>query len=317
MRRFIAILTLLVIGGSFGDDTVFILLNNNETDWSTQNVSLATTVGPSGNCVGNEIDRKARIFLSECAQLCKETSRCVGAAYHPNTRRCWLKSSMDACHPVPDSIITLYPNLDCESNDIETIKHLDLSSCVTKCGETTHCSGVQYNSEKECILKSTKDDCDTSSGGLLVWVHKPREQQVPPRGYVCHGGRQVGEANGFDATVCKELCSNEASCVAFSYDREKKKCLFRSAMENCTSVTDPVVMIRPNYDCGSNDIASPRVPTFDKCIEKCRKNPRCVAASYDQREVCNLKSRMDGNPIACDPTSRYTAAFVAGPNPAS
>lgn len=312
MQLYVAVLMLLTLGFSFADDTIFIHLdrespNFNETESPALNVSLvpSTTVPTVGNCIGNELDRKARMFLSECAQLCKQTQGCVGAAYHVDSRRCWLKSSMENCHPVAGSIATLYPNLDCEGDDIEIIRHHDLTACITKCNETWNCSGVQYNSQQNCVLKSGKGDCEETSGGLMVWLKKPAEQQIPLRGYICDG-RQIGDANGVDANGCRALCAHTTSCVAFSYNVAKKRCVMRSEMENCTSVQDLTVTIRPNWDCPRNDVATPRVPTLDKCIEKCRKNPNCAGLMYDDRKICNMKRVM----IGCERHSSGTSVYV-------
>lgn len=82
------------------------------------------------------------------------TQGCVGAAYHLTSKTCSLKSSMDACDPVDKSIVTVYPNMDCDGGDMDTIQPLDLTSCITECGENANCTGVQYNWGQECILKS-------------------------------------------------------------------------------------------------------------------------------------------------------------------
>jgi PAN domain len=142
-------------------------------------------------------------------------------------------SQVTATVPVPPAMTNYktYENRDLNSNDIETLKNVDLSSCVSKCRLDPQCRAYSFDRwNGYCFLKSrggpllldprsvtgVREDLPAQPiSAAPVKMERYRGKAFPGTGY-----RSISV--GFD--VCETTCRNEETCIAYTFHKNERKC---------------------------------------------------------------------------------------------
>jgi hypothetical protein len=109
----------------------------------------------------------------------------------------------------------LFRNRDLRGDDLATLKNINASACESACAANTDCKGYSFdNWNSYCFLKS-------SVGSLRL---EPRST--------------TGVRQGLPPPDNEEQCSDDQSCVAFTFDKKAQSCrMFESPTEYVTTRT--------------------------------------------------------------------------------
>jgi PAN domain len=142
-------------------------------------------------------------------------------------------SPVIAMAPVPPGMTdyTTYENRDINSNDIEIVKNVDLSNCISKCRLDTRCRAYSFDKWNEyCFLKSgagplmldprsvtgVRGDVPTPPiSAAPIVMERYRGKAFPGVGY-----RSISTAFG----VCESTCRSEQACIAYTFQKSERTC---------------------------------------------------------------------------------------------
>jgi hypothetical protein len=130
-------------------------------------------------------------------------------------------------------------NKDIDGQDFQTLKNVDLQSCISVCSVEPRCQGYSFDKwNRYCFLKSNMKllrlDPRSTSGirpGLsvpppasdAVQIERHRGKTFPGTGYRTFKMSELG---------CVSACRQESNCVAYTYQTDERHChLFSSADE--------------------------------------------------------------------------------------
>jgi PAN domain len=137
-----------------------------------------------------------------------------------------------AATPAGSASFATQENRDYVGTDLRTIKNSTVEDCVSACSADADCQGLSYDKwNRYCFLKSavTASRLDPRSvSGLLrsLPAVPPASSQIRMERY--RGKTFPGESymtlQGFEFSGCESACRDEASCVAYSYQKANGAC---------------------------------------------------------------------------------------------
>jgi PAN domain len=132
----------------------------------------------------------------------------------------------------PITNYNVHINRDLEGGDIETLKNIELQSCVSACRTNLQCRAYSFdNWNRYCFLKSAmgtlrldprsitgiREDLPappTATSAIIM--ERYRSKAFPGAGYKTLGVAQW--------ETCQTACRNEASCVAYTFKTNDQRC---------------------------------------------------------------------------------------------
>jgi hypothetical protein len=217
----------------YGQPTKGETIMNDKQDYSPRYTSYQMNTKSNVDWIGpehmdypnNDITITGVSNVSECANICSTTPACKGFVVDDNASWCWIKGNFGTPNPSGnrnaflknENIVPSTPNpnwtgpeqqIDYSGNDISSMATSKISDCSTACINNPLCKGF--------VTTDMGDYCWLKSNMATPAPNVNRNSYKMKSNY-----RTVENSNLGD---CENLCENDDTCKAFSFDTRKNTC---------------------------------------------------------------------------------------------
>jgi hypothetical protein len=208
--------------------------------------------------------------LDDCRKICSDRSGCVGFDHTPSTNQCRLFAAINSARdnaeataetrypingfrtpapqqqppaeePTPERQFALFANHDVFGNDLDVIPSESLTQCQQACTDNGQCSVFTFNAwNKKCFLKAGAGDLrldPRATTGVSTELGQPsfRDSEIVMEyyhSYVMSGTRLGPPRVANNRQQCENICWQNDSCVAFSFDAGDRSCSMYDKADN-------------------------------------------------------------------------------------
>ncbi|MCS4090048.1 PAN domain-containing protein [Rhizobium sp. BK176] len=209
--------------------------------------------------------------LDDCRKICSDRSGCVGFDHTPSTNQCRLFAAVNSGRdnaeataetrypingfrtpspqqqqppveePKPQREFALFTNHDVFGNDLDVFPSDSLDQCQQACADNGQCTVFTFNAwNKKCFLKAGAGDLrldPRATTGVSTELGQPsfRASEIVMEYYHSYvmSGRKIGPPRvANNRQQCENICWQNDSCVAFSFDAGDRACSMFDQADN-------------------------------------------------------------------------------------
>ncbi|MBY5807584.1 PAN domain-containing protein [Rhizobium ruizarguesonis] len=210
-----------------------------------------------------------RKSLEDCRKICSERPGCVGFDHTPSSNQCRLFAAINSARdnaeataetrypingyrtpaaqqePTPEEPkqrqFALFSNHDVFGNDVDVFSSDTLAECQQACADNAQCSVFTFNAwNKKCFLKAGAGELrldPRATTGVSSDLGPPSYRDSPIvmeyyHSYAMSGSRIGPRRVSNSRQQCENICWENDSCVAFSFDTGDRACSMYERADN-------------------------------------------------------------------------------------